>query len=252
MDKKGKKLRKWDSGKNENSAVLDYSDMDAIKNGTETAKNSMVVGELKGDLPGIDEESDKNEESEQNFPTNKSNNGGSSWFSAFKSLTGGKILTRMEIDPVLDVMRETLMTRNVAFDPATRICDSIAQKLEGRSISTFSRITTIVRESMEETLTQLLTPTRRVNILRDILEAKSKDQPYTIVFCGVNGVGKSTNLAKITFWLNENGHKVLIAAAGEIIKYIMKGINHKNLYLYIRVGMSALNFHFRYISRRSS
>jgi len=34
-----------------------------------------------------------------------------------------------------------------------------------------------------------------------------------IIFCGVNGVGKSTNLAKITFWLNENGHKVLIAAA---------------------------------------
>ena len=33
-----------------------------------------------------------------------------------------------------------------------------------------------------------------------------------IVFCGVNGVGKSTNLAKITFWLNENGHRVLIAA----------------------------------------
>jgi signal recognition particle receptor subunit alpha len=33
-----------------------------------------------------------------------------------------------------------------------------------------------------------------------------------IVFCGVNGVGKSTNLAKITFWLNENGARVLIAA----------------------------------------
>jgi hypothetical protein len=26
-------------------------------------------------------------------------------------------------------------------------------------------------------------------------------------------IGKSTNLAKITFWLNENGHRVLIAAA---------------------------------------
>ena len=74
---------------------------------------------------------------------------------------------------------------------------------------------------------QLLTPKRRVDILRDIAHAKSESRPYVIVFCGVNGVGKSTNLAKvygscadygrygrlqITFWLNENGHRVLIAA----------------------------------------
>merc|ERR1712001_564495 len=31
-------------------------------------------------------------------------------------------------------------------------------------------------------------------------------------FCGVNGVGKSTNLAKICFWLIENKFSVLIAA----------------------------------------
>lgn len=54
-------------------------------------------------------------------------------------------------------------------------------------------------------LLQLLTPKRRVDILRDVLEAKREHRPYVIVFCGVNGVGKSTNLAKITFWLNENG-----------------------------------------------
>jgi signal recognition particle receptor subunit alpha len=44
------------------------------------------------------------------------------------------------------------------------------------------------------------------------MHAKSEHRPYVIVFCGVNGVGKSTNLAKITFWLNENRHRVLIAA----------------------------------------
>ncbi|KAK5984353.1 Signal recognition particle receptor subunit alpha, partial [Trichostrongylus colubriformis] len=59
---------------------------------------------------------------------------------------------------------------------------------------------------------QLLTPKRRVDILRDIVEAKREGRPYVVVFCGVNGVGKSTNLAKITFWLNENNHRVLIAA----------------------------------------
>ena len=36
--------------------------------------------------------------------------------------------------------------------------------------------------------------------------------PYSITFVGVNGVGKSTNLSKVAFWLLQNGLKVLIAA----------------------------------------
>jgi signal recognition particle receptor subunit alpha len=36
--------------------------------------------------------------------------------------------------------------------------------------------------------------------------------PYTLAFVGVNGVGKSTNLSKVCFWLLQNGCRVLIAA----------------------------------------
>jgi signal recognition particle receptor subunit alpha len=44
------------------------------------------------------------------------------------------------------------------------------------------------------------------------MEARERGSPYVVVFCGVNGVGKSTNLAKICFWLIENRFRVLIAA----------------------------------------
>lgn len=37
--------------------------------------------------------------------------------------------------------------------------------------------------------------------------AQAKNRPYTIVFVGVNGVGKSTNLAKIAYWLGQNDVK---------------------------------------------
>ncbi|PNG99892.1 Signal recognition particle receptor subunit alpha, partial [Tetrabaena socialis] len=40
----------------------------------------------------------------------------------------------------------------------------------------------------------------------------ARGKPYVIVFCGVNGVGKSTNLAKIAYWLGGHGIKVMIAA----------------------------------------
>jgi len=69
-----------------------------------------------------------------------------------------------------------------------------------------------VKASLEESLVQILSPRRRIDILRDAMDAKKRGKPYSITFCGVNGVGKSTNLAKICFWLLDNGFRVMIAA----------------------------------------
>uniref|UniRef100_A0A1I7WTT2 SRP54 domain-containing protein n=1 Tax=Heterorhabditis bacteriophora TaxID=37862 RepID=A0A1I7WTT2_HETBA len=92
-----------------------------------------------------------------------------------------------------------ILVKNVAAEPAEKICQSVGRKLEGKVIGTFSRVNTEVKDAVRESLTQLLTPKRRVDILRDVLEAKREHRPYVIVFCGVNGVGKSTNLAKVLF-----------------------------------------------------
>ena len=58
-------------------------------------------------------------------------------------------------------------------------------------------ITSTVKVSLEESLVQILSPRRRIDILRDAMDAKKRGKPYSITFCGVNGVGKSTNLAKV-------------------------------------------------------
>lgn len=50
---------------------------------------------------------------------------------------------------------------------------------------------------MTESLVQILSPKRRIDILRDAMMAKKNEKPYVMAFCGVNGVGKSTNLAKV-------------------------------------------------------
>ena len=59
-------------------------------------------------------------------------------------------------------------------------------------------VTSTVKASLEESLVQILSPRRRVDILRDAMDAKKRGKPFSITFCGVNGVGKSTNLAKVT------------------------------------------------------
>ncbi|KAI1731005.1 SRP54-type protein, GTPase domain-containing protein [Ditylenchus destructor] len=232
--KKGKQARVWElTGKAKDTEHLDYSaptkkvDTDGTNEENELnivhrdthnfyQENIEFVGKLKGELPGLDEGEAVGESSDEEKETNTTPAADvvpkTGWFSAFKSLVGNKQLNKEDLEPVLEKMKETLIGKNVAAEPAIKICESVGSKLEGKVISTFSRVSSTVREAMRDSLVQLLTPKRRVDILRDIMEAKAQKRPYVIVFCGVNGVGKSTNLAKITFWLNENSHRVLIAA----------------------------------------
>ena len=74
---------------------------------------------------------------------------------------------------------------------------------------------------MESSLRKILTPTTSLDILRSITSVTSpsnlnplspKARPYVISIVGVNGVGKSTNLSKLAFFLLQNNFSLLIAA----------------------------------------
>jgi signal recognition particle receptor subunit alpha len=72
-------------------------------------------------------------------------------------------------------------------------------------------IESTIRTAMEKALRKILTPTSPLDFLREIQAIHSK-RPYVISIVGVNGVGKSTNLSKIAFFLLQNNYRVLIAA----------------------------------------
>ncbi|KAI3871441.1 hypothetical protein MKW92_009714 [Papaver armeniacum] len=65
---------------------------------------------------------------------------------------------------------------------------------------------------MEDTLVRILTPKRFIDVLRDVHAAKEQGRPYVITFVGINGVEKSTNLAKIAYWLQQHDISVMMAA----------------------------------------
>jgi len=138
--------------------------------------------------------------------------GGGGMFSIFSNLVGNKALTRDDLEPVLAKLRDNLIAKNVANEVAASLIESVMVKLEGSVMGTFQSLARTVKDALTQALMKLLTPKRRIDILRDVLEAKENKKPYVITFCGVNGVGKSTNLAKICFWLIENKFSVLIAA----------------------------------------
>jgi signal recognition particle receptor subunit alpha len=113
-----------------------------------------------------------------------------------------KRLTPESLQTSIEAMREHLIAKNVAADVAEKICQSILMKLSEKTFETFESLTTSIRQAMRDTLMMILTPKPSVDILRDIADAQKAQRPYVITFCGVNGVGKSTNLTKVwsIFW----------------------------------------------------
>ncbi|XP_055593861.1 signal recognition particle receptor subunit alpha homolog [Uranotaenia lowii] len=219
---KGKQMRKWELGGNSK----DLADLDRSKDKPDDVRsdftpNNQMIGSMKGGIQDleVDSDSDYSEEedeqevqqyaSRQAAPVAKKSGG---MFSLFKGLVGSKNLTREDMQPALDKLKDHLISKNVAADISQKLCESVAVKLEGKVLGTFDTIAATVKNTLTEALVQILSPKRRVDILRDCLEAKKNKRPYVMSFCGVNGVGKSTNLAKICFWLIENNLNVLIAA----------------------------------------
>eukprot|EP01024_Parvocaulis_polyphysoides_P042810 TRINITY_DN3907_c1_g1_i6.p1 TRINITY_DN3907_c1_g1~~TRINITY_DN3907_c1_g1_i6.p1 ORF type:complete len:307 (+),score=63.64 TRINITY_DN3907_c1_g1_i6:232-1152(+) len=127
------------------------------------------------------------------------------------SVVGKQSLSKEDIDGALVLMKGKLMERNVAEPIAAKLCDSVANNLEGKKLASFTGVSSAVRDSFEGALTRILTPKRSIDILGEIRATQRKGQPYVIVFCGVNGVGKSTSLSKLAYWLGQNDIKVMIA-----------------------------------------
>jgi signal recognition particle receptor subunit alpha len=157
--------------------------------------------------------------------------------SIFARLTGSKVLTQDDLKPVLEAMKQHLMKKNVARDISEKVCEGVGEGLIGKKVGGFQSNTSLtlcsvgdadfsslatsaaVRMALSTSLTRILTPKTSTDLLLSIrtklsspLPSTQQRLPYSITFVGVNGVGKSTNLSKVCFWLIQNGMRVLIAA----------------------------------------
>ncbi|KAF9239660.1 SRP54-type protein [Melanogaster broomeanus] len=137
----------------------------------------------------------------------------------FARLTGSKVLTEEDLKPVLEGMKQHLMKKNVAKEIADKVCEGVGESLVGKKVGGFQTTSNAVRVALSSSLTRILTPKTSTDLLLSIrtklsspLPSSQQRIPYSIVFVGVNGVGKSTNLSKVCFWLIQNGLRVLIAA----------------------------------------
>ncbi|KAJ1841724.1 hypothetical protein LPJ73_006022, partial [Coemansia sp. RSA 2703] len=236
--KKAKENRVWDGQvTKESMQILDYSGaksdegndssrsvsalVDERSRGARTADGIYEVADVaerpagpddKGGfvLLGDEDNTDDDDGSNGDSASKKSAIGG--FFGMFKSLTSGRVLTAEVLTEPMARMREHLTNKNVAADVSDEICKTVANSMIGVRVGGLQNIRKLVEQSMETALTRILTPVTSTDIIRDIEQAKQQGRPYTMAFVGVNGVGKSTNLSKVCYWLLQNNKRVLIAA----------------------------------------
>ncbi|XP_073001835.1 uncharacterized protein [Typha latifolia] len=205
-----KKNRVWDDSPSESK--LDFTDP-ADERGEEivdvVAANHGESMMDKEEIVSSESESEEDEEVESAKPSTKKKG----WFSSmFQSISGNAVLEKSDLQPALKALKDRLMTKNVAEEIAEKLCESVAASLEGKKLGSFTRVSSTVQTAMEEALLRILTPKRSIDILRDVHAAKEQGKPYVVVFVGVNGVGKSTNLAKVAYWLLQHDVSVMLAA----------------------------------------
>lgn len=213
--KGGKQARNWNElapgGASKESGPLDFTD------GSPPGAATVISEDFKQvSLVDVedDEEYDDDDEETEGAGTGKGKGGLLSSFvrSMSVNVMGTGALTREDIAPALAEMKKKLMERNVAEEIAEKLTESVCTTLEGQRLGSFTRVTSAVRTAVEQALTRILTPKRSIDVLREVKAAKGRGKPYVVVFVGVNGVGKSTNLAKVAYWLLQNDQKVMIAA----------------------------------------
>jgi fused signal recognition particle receptor len=110
-------------------------------------------------------------------------------------------------DEVLENLEEILLTSDVGVDTSLRIIENIKKRVsKERKIET-SKLNEILREVVAE----LMVSNGTENLPDFTLPAGKK--PYVIMVVGVNGVGKTTTIGKLSHQFIKTGKTVVIGAA---------------------------------------
>ena len=111
-----------------------------------------------------------------------------------------------EIDDILDEIEELLILSDVGMKTTSDICTTLKKRLKGENDTSKENIIRILKEEMVNILSV------EIKEEQDIQNTKKYNDKHVILVVGVNGVGKTTSIAKLSNIYKKQGNKVLLAA----------------------------------------
>lgn len=110
-------------------------------------------------------------------------------------------------EEVLDNLEEALITADVGLDTTVQIIERIEQRVSRDKYVSTGDLNKILQDEIEATLVDA--PSSNTYDFHSELPSK----PYVILVVGVNGVGKTTTIGKLSYNFKKVGKNVLLGAA---------------------------------------
>ncbi len=117
-------------------------------------------------------------------------------------------ISQVDFDIYAEELKMLLLENNVAFEVAEKMIKELEEKIVGKELlkkEIESEITDCFKDIINEILIEPYS-------IYDKIKEK-QDKPYVILFCGINGTGKTTSIAKIAEQLKKQKLSCVLAAA---------------------------------------
>ncbi len=165
----------------------------------ETEVKTFILPYAKQSIPDAEKTIEKIEEIKEKKKKEKK-----SFFKKLISKT--KSISSEKFNDYAEDLEMILLENNVALEVAEKIIEDLKERIVGLEL-TKKEIEERIIESLKEIIEKVL-----VEPFDIIKEIKNKKEPYIILFCGINGTGKTTHIAKIANMLKEKGITSVLAA----------------------------------------
>ena len=114
-------------------------------------------------------------------------------------------------DDVLDNLEETLISSDVGVETTLKVIDKLQERIRRDKYISTSELNSILRAEIAQLLTH--SNNQAAKQFPATFDAPLPHTPYVILVVGVNGVGKTTTIAKLAYRYKEAGRNVILGAA---------------------------------------
>lgn len=158
-------------------------------------------------------------------------------FSETAKNLGRKAISKKEIDSILEELQMNLMENDVAYEVVDGMTSKIKTEILNLKLERKENSDQVITTKLYSYLRELFLSTNtEIDIIQSILEKKrSKTGPYSIIFLGINGTGKTTTIAKFCKLLRDHGISVVLAAADTHRAGAIEQITHHGNKLNVKV-----------------
>jgi len=134
-------------------------------------------------------------------------------FGGLKEKITLKMLSEKNLKNPLQTFHNILIQNDVSVLAAEKMCELLENELRGEKVGRLENIKNLVQGALKKVMVQILTSQIQLDIIDLVNRKKSEDEPAIFLFMGVNGIGKTTTIAKMGHYLRKQGFTCVLAAA---------------------------------------